>query len=68
MEFYETLIDFYGFQTISNFLWFRGRLFRGKLGKTWQGQSDLVGGEGGLINPMLALYGWGKVRQKELKW
>ena len=44
MEFYETLIDFYGFQTISNFLWFRGRLFRGKLGKTWQGLSDLVGG------------------------
>ena len=44
MEFYETLIDFYGFQTISNILWFRGRLFRGKLGKTWQGLCDLVGG------------------------
>ena len=41
MEFYANLIDFYRFQTISKILWFSGRLFRKKLGKTLQGISDL---------------------------
>jgi len=44
MEFYANLIDFYRFQTVSKILWFSGRLFRKKLGKTLQGISDLVGG------------------------
>ena len=53
MGFYENLIDFYRFQAISKFLWFKGRLFRGKLGKTLQGPSDL---EGGVMNPLLTLH------------
>jgi hypothetical protein len=41
MVFYENLIDFFRFQAISKVLWFKGRLFRGKLGNTLQGPSDL---------------------------
>ena len=54
MEFYANLIDFYRFQTVSKILWFSGRLFRKKLGKTLQGISDLMGG---VINPTLTLLG-----------
>ena len=39
---------------ISKILWFRGRLFRVDTGKTLQGTYLPCGGEGGLINPMLA--------------
>jgi hypothetical protein len=41
MVFYENLIDFFRFQAISKVLWFKGRLFRGKLGNTLQGPSDV---------------------------
>ena len=54
MEFYENLIDFYRFQAISIFLWFRGRLLTGETGKLRQGPSDLVGGGRPFMNPVLA--------------
>jgi hypothetical protein len=41
MVFYENLIDFFRFQAISKVLWFKGRLFSGKIGTTLQGPSDL---------------------------
>ena len=55
MVFYENLIDFFRFQAISKVLWFKGRLFRGKLGNTLQGPSDLEAW-GGVTNPLLTLH------------